>query len=184
MYKFKEKVSTVVPVLSVRRTVYWPMSFSRTVPIVSLCSRADELLSWWSALSALIVCDSCVHSTVDKNKNKVSTTLLLTLINVALRLHAEGDLVAGGGGGRPGKGDHGGALRLGGGQAHQNGAAAEALAGVVEGLAGVDAGVLGEDLGNVEDVVVALDAAGKVRRRLDLLVVVQPDDVKARFAWK
>lgn len=58
----------MVPVLSVRRTVYWPMSFSRTVPIVSLCSRADELLSWWSALSALIVCDSCVHSTVDKNK--------------------------------------------------------------------------------------------------------------------
>lgn len=105
-----------------------------------------------------------------------------TFINVAFRLDAKGDLVSGGGGSGARESDHCGSLGLGIRYANEDGTAAEALSGVVEGLAGVDAGIFREDFGNVENVVVALVARRKVRRCLDLLVIVQPDDVKARFA--
>lgn len=42
---FSEKVSDVVPDLSVSFTWYWPMSFSRMAGIVSLCCRALGLVS-------------------------------------------------------------------------------------------------------------------------------------------
>ena len=60
---------------------------------------------------------------------------------------------------------------------HHQGAGGEALADIIEGLAGVTAGVLGEDLMDDQAVGLTRGLVLKVLARLDLLLVVKPEDV-------
>jgi len=64
------------------------------------------------------------------------------------------------------------------GDVNDEGAGGEALAHVVEGLTGVRTGVLGEDLMDDEAVCLPRRLVLEVFRRLDLLLIVQPDDVQ------